>query len=74
MLSYKELKAYNIAKNKYNSDSYDELWDEFFHYMDAYKHNRHSVEVIMFADCIENLIGIREHKDIVKEILKYGKA
>jgi hypothetical protein len=74
MLTYKELIAYKIAKDKYNNEPYDELWDEFFHYMDAYKHNRHSVEVIIFADCIENILGIREHKDIIKEILKYGKA
>lgn len=46
---------------------YDELIDELYHYMKAYI-NDLKIDAYMHADCIENLIGIREHEDIIEYI------
>lgn len=70
----KNVAAYILAKHMYNSDKCDELWDELYHYMDAYLSNPHSVEVIIFADLVENLVGVRKHEDILEVIFKYGNA
>lgn len=64
--------AYKIVKDVYNSPHYDELWDDFYYYIVSYRRCKWGLDVTMAADCIENLIGIREHKDIVKEIFKRG--
>jgi hypothetical protein len=70
----KDVAAYVLAKHMCNSEEYDELWDELYHYMDAYLSNPHSVEVIIFADLVENLIGVRKHEDILEVIFKYGNT
>ena len=50
------------------SIKYDELTDDLYHYFKASIHDRH-LESFMYADLIENLIGIRDYEDIVKYVL-----
>ena len=59
--------CYRTLKRAFNID-YDELTDELFHYFKSVMHDRH-FQAFEHADCIENLIGIREHSDIVHYVL-----
>jgi hypothetical protein len=70
----KDVAAYVLAKHMYENEEYDELWDELYHYMDAYLNHPHSIDVVIFADFIENLINIRKHEDILEVIFKYGNT
>jgi hypothetical protein len=50
------------------SIEYDELTDELYHYFKALIDDKH-FEAYMYADLIENLIGIRDLEDIVKYVV-----
>lgn len=67
----KDILAYKLIYKKYMND-YDELSDSMFHYMDAYLNNI-GLDTQLFKDEIENLLGIREHKDIIEYIIKEYK-
>lgn len=67
----KDILAYKLSYRKYMK-YYDELSDSMFHYMDAYLNNR-GLDTEIFKDEIENLLGIREHKDIIEYIIKEYK-
>lgn len=64
-----EMKVYKIIEEKY-MNNYDELVDSLYHYMKYYLIDRTCIDVCMFQDEIENLIGIRNHEDIMNYILK----
>jgi len=69
-LTSEETKAWMIISNKYNDkSSYDEIVDSLYHYMFSIV-NGYQFDVGMFADEIENLIGIRKRTDIINYILK----
>ena len=63
----KDVKAYHKIKKIYEVWDYSELYDVLFHYMNAYMEDDN--EMILFRDECENLIGIKQHEDIVKYIL-----
>ena len=59
-----------ITTKRALSKENNELTNELFHYFKARMTDRY-LDAYMHADCIENLIGIREHEDIVKYIIDY---
>ena len=63
----KEAIAFVLVYKKYNND-YNELVDSMFQYMNAHLNNI-LFDKELFRDEIENLIGIRKHKDIIKYIM-----
>ena len=63
----KDVQAYHKMKKIYEVWDYNELYDALYHYIDAYMED--NSEMILFRDECENLIGIKEHEDIVKYIL-----
>lgn len=67
----KDITAHKLSYKKYMND-YDELSDSMFHYMNAYIKGI-SLDMELFKDEIENLLGIREHKDIIEFIIKEYK-
>lgn len=67
----KDMLAHKLSYRKYMND-YDELSDSMFHYMNAYINNT-TLDTELFRDEIENLLGIREHKDIIEFIIKEYK-
>lgn len=52
------------------SREYDELTDELYHYFKSRMEDRH-YSAYLHADCIENLIGIRDYDDIVEYVMRY---
>jgi hypothetical protein len=60
--------AYKIIEIEYDTN-YDELVDSLFNYTKAIITGI-PMDVCMFRDEIENLIGIREHDEIINYILK----
>lgn len=48
----------------------DELTDELFHYFKSRIEDRH-YSAYLHADCIENLVGIRDYDDIVEYVMRY---
>ena len=67
IIAYKLITKRFIDKER----EYDELCDSLFHYMQVYIIG--SFDVILFADEVENLIGIRKHREIVDYIIKNYK-
>jgi len=61
---------YLAIKKLYETEEYNELYDVLYNYMDAYLYGS-KMEAYMLKDECENLIGIREHEDIINEIKKY---
>ena len=59
--------CYRILKRAFNTDN-NELTNELFLYFKSVVHDRH-YQAFAHADCIENLIGIREHSDIVHYVM-----
>lgn len=66
-----EMKAYKIVEEKY-TNNYNELNDSLYHYLKYYLIDENYSDICMFQDEIENLIGIRNHEDIINYILKGG--
>jgi len=66
-LNVKELEAYRVISIKYSMDK-NELYDVLYHYMKTYC-NEHKMENYLFKDEVENLIGIRDHKEIIQYII-----
>lgn len=66
-LNVKEIEAYRIISIKYGMDEY-ELYDALYHYMKTYC-NGHKMESYLFKDEVENLIGIRDHDEILEYII-----
>ena len=64
----KEELAFNTITNKFNNE-YDEVVDALYQYMYSYI-NDYMFDVGLFTDEIENLIGIRNHSEILNYILK----
>lgn len=58
--------AFKKTKEKYNKDK-NELYDILYNYMDSYLHCS-KFETYLLADEVENVLGIREHEDIIKFI------
>lgn len=49
---------------------YNELYDAVYNYLIVYMHNKtHILDIILYKDEIENLIGIREHTNIINYVL-----
>ena len=59
--------SYMFIKKLYEEE-YNELYDVLYHYMYAYI-NDHKFDCCLFADECENIMGIRNHEDIVTLIL-----
>ena len=59
---------------------YNELYDAMYHYIwswllnESVYENKTSIDVIMYKDEIENLIGIREHEEIIKYVFNNIKG
>lgn len=66
IITDQDYRIYFKLKKLYEED-YDELIDDLYHYMNAYI-NDIRLDIIMCADCIENLLGIREHEEIISYI------
>ena len=60
--------AFQRARNLYYGMEYNELYDVLFNYMLTYL-NGPDIDNYLFKDEVENLIGIRNHDDIVDYIL-----
>ena len=69
MVNKRDQKAMKIIE-KLMKEEPDELIDSLYHYMKAYMNN--SFDRILFQDEIENLIGIRNHIDIINYIIGGG--
>lgn len=67
-ITKKELEAFRKITLKYENN-YNEIYDALYHYMKTYC-NDNLMESYMFKDEIEDLIGIREHDDIINYINK----
>lgn len=69
-----EVVMLGILKRKLEEE-YNELYDAMYHYIwawfikDSLNTNKSSMDIILYRDEIENLIGIREHDDIVSYVL-----
>lgn len=49
---------------------YNELYDAVYNYLIVYMHDKtHTLDIILYKDEIENLIGIREHTNIINYVL-----
>jgi hypothetical protein len=68
LLSVKELEAFRKIALKYKND-YNELYDSLYQYMKTY-YKDDFISNYDYKDEIENLLGIREHDDIVNYIIK----
>ena len=66
--SIKELEAFRKITLKYQNN-YNELYDSLYHYMKSY-YNDNFISSYDYIDEIENLIGIREHDEIINYINK----
>jgi hypothetical protein len=67
----KDAIAFTLAYKKYKND-YNELADSMFQYMNSHVNNI-LFDKELFRDEIENLIGIRKHKEIINYIIKNFK-
>lgn len=48
---------------------YNELYDAVYNYLMAYMYNEiHYIDITLYKDEVENLIGIREHEEIIKYV------
>lgn len=61
---------YKEIKNVFETEDYNELVDVLYHYMESYITGR-IFDVGLFRDECENLIGIRDHEDIIEIIKQY---
>lgn len=59
--------CYKITKVSLGK-SYDELTDDLFRYFKAVMRGL-KFDAYMYADCIENILGVREHADLVKYVI-----
>ena len=59
---------------------YNELYDAMYHYIwswllnESLHENKTSIDVVVYKDEIENLIGIREHEEIIKYVFNNIKG
>lgn len=67
----KDAIAFTLVYKQYKND-YNELADSMFQYMNAHVNNI-LFDKELFRDEIENLIGIRKHKEIINYIIKNFK-
>lgn len=63
--------AFEIINDLFNQH-YDEVVDALYYYTKSYI-DGYFMDVCMFQDEIENLLGIREHDDIINYILGGGE-
>ena len=62
-----DMLALQVTKEK---KDFDELYDTLYNYMETYIQGN-NFDVCLFRDEIENYLGIRDHEDIIKYILKW---
>ena len=60
--------CYKITKASLG-ESYDELTDDLFRYFRAIMRGL-KFDAYIYADCIENILGVREHADLVKYVIE----
>jgi hypothetical protein len=65
-----EMYYYQEIKKEFETEEYNELVDILFHYMRAYV-NGWGLDACIFQDECENLVGIREHDDMIELIKQY---
>jgi hypothetical protein len=62
-----DMLALQVTKEKRH---FDELYDTLYNYMKVYMEGN-NFDICLFRDEIENYLGIRDHEDIIKYILKW---
>lgn len=65
-ITKQDYETYYAIQEEYDIE-YNELIDDLYHYMEAYI-NKRITDVTIFADCIENMLGIRKHEEIINYI------